>query len=53
MRRTLTYDIPVSEEKVMQTIAVSKSAFLSGESEKMTSPSEFLITGSIIIVFKN
>ena len=49
MRRTLTYDIPVSEERVMQTIAVSKSAFLSGESEKMTSPSEFLIIQSGLI----
>ena len=49
MRRTLTYDIPINEDKMMETIVVSQSAFLSGESEKMTSPSEFLIIQSGLI----
>ena len=49
MRRKLTYDVPINEEKVMETIAISKAAFLSGESEKMTSPSEFLIIQSGLI----
>ena len=38
MRRELVYDVPVNEEKVMETIVVSKAAFLSGESEQMVSP---------------
>ena len=29
MRRRFTYDIPINEDKVMETIAVSKAAFLS------------------------
>ena len=49
MRRRFTYDIPINEDKVMETIAISKAAFLSGESEKMTSPSEFLIIQSRLI----
>ena len=49
MRRKLSYDVPINEEKVMETIAVSKAAFLSGELEKMTSPSEFLIIQSGLI----
>ena len=49
MRRTLTYDIPVSDEKVMQTIAVSKSAFLAGEAERSLSPGEFLFMQSRLI----
>ena len=49
MRRKLAYDIPVSEEKVMQTIVVSKAAFLSGESEQVVSPSEFLVLQSRLI----
>ena len=49
MRRRFTYDIPINEDKVMKTIAISKAAFLSGESEKMTSPSEFLIIQSGLI----
>ena len=49
MRRKLSYDVPINEERVIETIAVSKSAFLSGESEKMTSPSEFLIIQSGLI----
>ena len=49
MRRKLSYNVPINEENVMGTIAVSKAAFLSGESEKMTSPSEFLIMQSRLI----
>ena len=49
MRRKLTYDLPVSEEKVIQTIAVSKAAFLSGEVEQRVSPGEFLIMQSRLI----
>ena len=49
MRRKLTYDIPVSEEKVMQTIAVSKSAYLSGEAERTLSPGDFLFLQSKLI----
>ena len=49
MRRKLAYDIPISEEKVMQTIVVSKAAFLSGESEQVVSPSEFLFLQSRLI----
>ena len=49
MRRKLSYDVPINEERVIETIAVSKAAFLSGESEKMTSPSEFLIIQSGLI----
>ena len=49
MRRTLTYDIPVSEEKVMRTIAVSKSAYLSSEAERTLSPRDFLfLQGKLI-----
>lgn len=49
MRRKFPYDIPVSEEKVMETIAVSKAAFLSGEAEQMVSPGEFLFLQSRLI----
>jgi len=49
MRRKLSYDVPVNEEKVMETIAVSKSAFLSGEAEQMVSPGELLIMQSRLI----
>ena len=49
MRRTLTYDIPINEDKMMETIAVSKSAFLSGEAEQMVSQSEFLFLQSRLI----
>jgi len=49
MRKKLTYDVPVNEEKLMETIAVSKSAFLSGEAEQMVSPSEFLFLQSKLI----
>ena len=49
MRRKLSYDMPINEEKVMETIAISKAAFLSGESEQMVSPSEFLIIQSGLI----
>ena len=46
MRKELTYDVPINEEKVKETIAVSKSAFLSGEAEQMVSPGEFLFLQS-------
>ena len=49
MRRTLTYDMPINEEKVMKTIAVSKAAFLSGEAEHALSPREFLYLQSKLI----
>ena len=49
MRKELTYDVPINEEKVMETIAVSKSAFLSGEAEQMVSPGEFLFLQSKLI----
>ena len=49
MRKKLTYDVLVNEEKVMQTIVVSKAAFLSGESEQVVSPSEFLFLQSRLI----
>ena len=49
MRKELTYDVPINEEKVKETIAVSKSAFLSGEAEQMVSPGEFLFLQSRLI----
>ena len=49
MRRKLSYDVPINEERVMETIAVSKSAFLSGEAEQMVSPGEFLFLQSKLI----
>ena len=49
MRKQFTCDIPINEEKVMETIAVSKSAFLSGEAEHMVSPGEFLFLQSSLI----
>ena len=49
MRRKLTYDVPINEERVMETIAVSKSSFLSGEAEHMVSPGEFLFLQSSLI----
>ena len=49
MRRKLSYDMPINEEKVMKTIAVSKAAFLSGEAEQMVSQSEFLFLQSRLI----
>lgn len=42
MTDKFSYDISINEEKVMETIAVSKSAFLAGESEQMISHAEFL-----------
>ena len=49
MRSDFNYEIPIKEEKVMQTIAVSKSAFLSGELEQTVSPKEFLfLQGKLI-----
>ena len=49
MRRKLSYDVPINEEKVMETICVSKSAFLFGEAEQMVSPGEFLFLQSRLI----
>ena len=49
MRRTLTYDIPINEDKMMETIVVSQSAFLSGEAEQMVSHGEFLFLQSSLI----
>ena len=49
MRRTLTYDIPINEDKMMETIVVSQSAFLSGEAEHALSPWEFLYLQSKLI----
>ena len=49
MRKKITYDISVSEEKVMETITVSKTAFLSGESESTLSAGEFLLQQSKLI----
>ena len=49
MRKELIYDVPINEEKVMETIAVSKAAFLSGEAEQMVSPGEFLFLQSRLI----
>ena len=49
MRRKLSYDVPINEERVIETIAVSKSAFLSGELEQTVSPKEFLfLQGKLI-----
>jgi len=49
MRKTLTYDISVNEEKVMDTIAVSKAAFLSSEADRNLSHLEFLtVQGRLI-----
>ena len=49
MRRTLTYDIPINEDKMMETIVVSQSAFLSGEAEQTVSHGEFLFLQSRLI----
>jgi len=49
MRKKFTCDIPTNEEKVKETIATSKAAFLSGESEQIVSPGEFLIMQSKLI----
>lgn len=43
MRRRSTFDIPINEEKVVQTISVSKSALLSAEAERTLSPLGFLL----------
>ena len=49
MKRKLSYNVPINEENVMETIAVSKAAFLSGEAEQMVSPGEFLFLQSRLI----
>lgn len=50
--KTFIYDIPIREEKVMEAIVVSKSAFLSGESEKRISQLDFLFLQSRLIQAK-
>ena len=49
MRKELTYDVPINEEKVKETIVASKASFLSGEAEQMVSPGEFLFLQSRMI----
>ena len=49
MRKELTYDVPINEGKVKETIVASKASFLSGEAEQMVSPSEFLFLQSRLI----
>lgn len=49
MTPKLTYDIPINEKKVAETIAVSKSAFLYGESQRTVSKIEFLFLQSKLI----
>ena len=47
--KPLIYNIPISEEKLLKTIATSKSAFLSLESEQRISHIEFLfLQGKLI-----
>lgn len=46
MIRKFSHDITIREEKVTETITASKAAFLSGESEQMVSPREFLFLQS-------
>ena len=46
MIRKLSGDITIQEEKVLETIAASKAAFLSGESERTVSSMEFLFLQS-------
>ena len=45
----LVYDIPINEKKVEETIVVSKSAYLSGESLRTVSQMEFLFLQSKLI----
>ena len=49
MRNEFNYDIPINENKVMETIAISKSSFLSGEAGQTVSPREFLFLQSKLI----
>ena len=49
MRKKLTYDVPINEEKVKETIVASKASFLSGEAEQIVSPGEFLFLQSRLI----
>ena len=42
MKKQFPFDIPCDEAKIQDTIAVSKAAFLAGESEQMVSHAEFL-----------
>ena len=45
----IQYDILINEENVLETIAVSKSAFFSAESERKVSYMEFLFLQSKLI----
>ena len=49
MRREFTYDIPINEDKVMETIAVSEAAFLSAEAKRSLSHLKFLAAQSRLI----
>ncbi|MBE5971961.1 MAG: hypothetical protein E7246_05520 [Lachnoclostridium sp.] len=49
MNRNMICDVPVSEEKLLETIAVSKSSFLFGESEQTVSRLDFLFLQSRLI----
>ncbi|MBP3684902.1 MAG: hypothetical protein J6J12_08065 [Oscillospiraceae bacterium] len=42
MKKQFPFDIPCDEAKIQDTIALSKAAFLAGESEQMVSHAEFL-----------
>ena len=46
MSKKFTYDIPINEDKVRDTIAVSKAAFLSAEAKHSLSHLEFLAAQS-------
>ena len=52
MNRNMICDVPVSEEKLLETIAVSKSAFLFGESEQTVSRLDFLFLQSCYIFYR-
>lgn len=49
MKEPYFFDIPCDEAKIQDTIAVSRAAFLAGESERMVSHAEFLYDQSKFI----
>ena len=49
MKSEFNYDIPINEDKVMETIAVSEAAFLSAEAKRSLSHLEFLAAQSRLI----
>ena len=49
MNSRLMYDIPVNEEKLQETIVVSKLFLYAGESERTVSPREFLFLQAKLI----